>query len=179
MARIRPGLDERRAGGGSRASITFLWLMQGQCQRLPGSIRRRGGTARRTRTVGEGRGEPNQICNGQSRANPAPAHTSVQSIAGRIDGGPGAIMTLLMRPLALFTLMCLTAACGGAKNAPPPADLIGQARKLEHDGQWDAAITAYRSAIAQNPNSFDAQYGIARTLDLAGNYDEARQHFAK
>jgi tetratricopeptide (TPR) repeat protein len=88
-------------------------------------------------------------------------------------------MTLLMRPLALFTLMCLTAACGGAKNAPPPADLIGQARKLEHDGQWDAAITAYRSAIAQNPNSFDAQYGIARTLDLAGNYDEARQHFAK
>jgi len=73
----------------------------------------------------------------------------------------------------------LTAACGGAKSAPPTADFMGQARKLERDGQEDAAITAYRSALAQNPNSFDAQYGIARTLDLAGHYDEAREHFAK
>jgi tetratricopeptide (TPR) repeat protein len=73
----------------------------------------------------------------------------------------------------------LTTACGAANNAPPPADLIGQARKLERDGQEDAAITAYRSALAQNANSFDAQYGLARTLDLAGSYDEARQHFAK
>jgi tetratricopeptide (TPR) repeat protein len=81
--------------------------------------------------------------------------------------------------LVLFTLTLLTAACGGGRSAPPTADFIGQARKLERDGQEAAAITAYRSALAQNPNSFDAQYGIARTLDLAGSYDEARQHFAK
>jgi tetratricopeptide (TPR) repeat protein len=88
-------------------------------------------------------------------------------------------MTVRMRTLTLFTLMWLTAACGSAKSAPPTVDFIGQARKLERDGQEDAAITAYRSALAQSPNSFDAQYGIARTLDLAGSYDEARQHFAK
>jgi tetratricopeptide (TPR) repeat protein len=88
-------------------------------------------------------------------------------------------MTLRMRTLALVALMMLTASCGGAKGAPPTVDFIGQARKLERDGQEDAAITAYRSALAQNPNSFDAQYGIARTLDLAGSYEEARQHFAK
>jgi tetratricopeptide (TPR) repeat protein len=88
-------------------------------------------------------------------------------------------MALGMRTLTLLTFMCLAAACGGAKNAPLPADLLGQARKLERDGQEEAAIAAYRSAIAQNPNSFDAQYGIARTLDLAGQYEEARQHFAK
>jgi tetratricopeptide (TPR) repeat protein len=84
-----------------------------------------------------------------------------------------------VRTLILFTLAWLAAACGGAKSASPPADLIGQARKLERDGQVDAAIAAYRTALVRDPNSFDAQYGIARTLDLAGSYDEARQHFAK
>jgi tetratricopeptide (TPR) repeat protein len=85
----------------------------------------------------------------------------------------------MTRTLVLFSLMLVAAACGRSKSAPPTVDLIGQARKLEREGQEDAAIAAYRSALAQNPNSFDAQYGIARTLDLAGSYDEARQHFAK
>jgi len=84
-----------------------------------------------------------------------------------------------MRTLVLFALTSLVAACGGARSAPPTIDFIGQARRLERDGQEDAAIAAYRSALRQNVNSFDAQYGIARTLDLAGSYDEARQHFAK
>jgi tetratricopeptide (TPR) repeat protein len=84
-----------------------------------------------------------------------------------------------MRTLILCTLTFLTAACGGTKSAPPTVDFIGQARTLERDGQEDAAIAAYRSALAQNPTSFDAEYGIARTLDLAGSYDDARQHFAK
>jgi tetratricopeptide (TPR) repeat protein len=85
----------------------------------------------------------------------------------------------MTRTLVLCSLMLIAAACGRSKRAPPTVDLIGQARKLERDGQEDAAIAAYRSALAQNPNSFDAQYGIARTLDLAGSYDEARQHFTK
>jgi tetratricopeptide (TPR) repeat protein len=84
-----------------------------------------------------------------------------------------------VRTLTLFTLAWLAAACGGTKSAPPPTDLISQARKLERDGQEDAAIAAYRTALVHDPNSFEAQYGIARTLDLAGSYDEARQHFAK
>src|SRR5579864_9533204 len=102
-----------------------------------------------------------------------------QRLSGRAPRSGGHSTPDVSRPLALVALAMLTAACGGAKSAPPTADFMGQARKLERDGQEDAAITAYRSALAQNPNSFDAQYGIARTLDLAGSYDEARQHFAK
>ena len=86
-----------------------------------------------------------------------------------------------MRTLALLAFLLLSGACRGATHAPPPppADLVGQARALERKGQEDAAIAAYRSALDHDPKSFDAQYGIARALDLAGSYDEARQHFAK
>lgn len=85
-----------------------------------------------------------------------------------------------MRTLALLAFLVLSAACRGATHAPPPpADFVGQARALERKGQEDAAIAAYRNALNHDPKSFDAQYGIARALDLAGSYDEARQHFAK
>jgi len=85
-----------------------------------------------------------------------------------------------VRTLALLAFLVLSAACRGATHAPPPpADFVGQARALERKGQEDAAIAAYRNALNHDPKSFDAQYGIARALDLAGSYDEARQHFAK
>ncbi len=85
-----------------------------------------------------------------------------------------------MRTLALLAFLLLGAACRGGTHAPPPpADFVGQARALERKGQEDAAIAAYRSALDHDPKSFDAQYGIARALDLAGSYDEARQHFAQ
>lgn len=85
-----------------------------------------------------------------------------------------------MRTLALLAFTLIGAACSRAAHAPPPpVDFVSQARALERKGQEDAAIAAYRHALDQDPNSFEAQYGIARTLDLAGSYDEARQHFAK
>jgi tetratricopeptide (TPR) repeat protein len=87
-------------------------------------------------------------------------------------------MTEPMRIAALLTVMLMAAGCGGGKKAPSTADLLGQARRFERDGQEEAATAAYRSAVAQDPQSFDAHYGLARTLDLAGDYDGARQHFA-
>lgn len=57
--------------------------------------------------------------------------------------------------------------------------LVSEARKLDLGGQQAASIALYRQALASAPGSFDAHYGIARALDLAGSYDEARQHFAK
>jgi tetratricopeptide (TPR) repeat protein len=84
-----------------------------------------------------------------------------------------------VRTLALLACTLLSAACRGAAPAPPAADFVGQARALERKGQEDAAIAAYRHALDRDPTSFDAQYGIARALDLAGSYDEARQHFAQ
>jgi tetratricopeptide (TPR) repeat protein len=65
---------------------------------------------------------------------------------------------------ALVVCTFVSAACGAPKNSPPRTDFIGQARQLERDGHEEAAIAAYRSAVA---------------LDLAGQYEEARQHFAK
>jgi tetratricopeptide (TPR) repeat protein len=84
-----------------------------------------------------------------------------------------------MRTTVLFVaLTVLMTACGGSTHMTA-SDFLLQARKLEKDGQQEAAIAAYRHALEQAPDSFDGHYGIARALDLTGNYDEARQHFAK
>ena len=56
-------------------------------------------------------------------------------------------------------------------------DLINQARCLDLAGKQDAAIALYNQAIERDPRSFDAHYGVARSLDLVGRYEEARQHF--
>jgi len=57
------------------------------------------------------------------------------------------------------------------------ADVIARAKKLDAQGDQTAAIAVYRQALARTPRSFDAHYGIARALDLHGDYDEARTHF--
>jgi tetratricopeptide (TPR) repeat protein len=66
-----------------------------------------------------------------------------------------------------------------ATPTPAQQDVINQARRLDLDGKHDEAITLYRQALDRTPNSFDVHYGLARALDLAGSYEEARQHFAK
>jgi tetratricopeptide (TPR) repeat protein len=58
-------------------------------------------------------------------------------------------------------------------------DLVTQARKLDLSGHQAAAIANYRQAIALDSNSYDAEYGMARALDLTGAYEEARTHFAR
>jgi tetratricopeptide (TPR) repeat protein len=58
-------------------------------------------------------------------------------------------------------------------------DLVTQARKLDLSGHQAAAIANYRQAIALDSNSYDAEYGVARALDLTGAYEEARTHFAR
>lgn len=58
-------------------------------------------------------------------------------------------------------------------------ELISQAQRLDLAGKQEAAIALYEQVLERAPDSFDAHYGIARALDLAGRYEEARQHFAK
>jgi tetratricopeptide (TPR) repeat protein len=84
-----------------------------------------------------------------------------------------------MRGLTVVGLALVLAACGGSKDATPAPDFLLQARRLEKDGNQDAAIEAYRHALERTPDSFDAHYGLARALDLVGHYDEARRHFAR
>jgi len=57
------------------------------------------------------------------------------------------------------------------------ADVIARAKKLDAQGDQIGAIGLYRQALTRTPRSFDAHYGIARALDLHGDYDEARTHF--
>lgn len=73
----------------------------------------------------------------------------------------------------------------GCRDAPapapqPPVDaLIGKASTLDLAGNQDAAIALFRQALEREPDSYRAHYGLGRALDLAGRYDEAREHFGK
>jgi tetratricopeptide (TPR) repeat protein len=58
-------------------------------------------------------------------------------------------------------------------------NVLVQALKLERGGDPDGAIAAYREALKEAPDSFDAHYGLGRLLDLAGHYDEARTHLSR
>jgi tetratricopeptide (TPR) repeat protein len=81
--------------------------------------------------------------------------------------------------LNVIAALMLCAVRTASTNGPAPQDLVNQARRLDLAGKQDAAVGLYLQALQQNPNSFDAHYGIARALDLAGRYDEARLHFTR
>ena len=69
--------------------------------------------------------------------------------------------------------MLLAASVGAAQND------AARAFRLDNTGQHDEAIALYRQVLARDARSYDAHYGIARALDLTGNYTEAREHFAR
>lgn len=70
------------------------------------------------------------------------------------------------------TVMLLGASPVAAQND------AARAFRLDNSGQRDEAIALYRQVLARDARSYDAHYGIARALDLKGNYAEAREHFA-
>jgi tetratricopeptide (TPR) repeat protein len=70
------------------------------------------------------------------------------------------------------------AACRARPPVPPIDTVLGDAHRLDLAGRQDAAIALYREVLDRDPRSYDAHYGLARALDLAGHYEEARQHFA-
>ncbi len=88
-------------------------------------------------------------------------------------------MVVTHAPGSLILAIAFGAMVLGAAPAFPPQDLATRAHRLDLDGQHAEAVALYRQALAQDPDSFDAQYGIGRALDLAGGYAEAREHFAK
>ena len=71
------------------------------------------------------------------------------------------------------------AACKAPAASPPVAELVSKAGALDLAGKQDDAITMFRQALKQDPESYAAHYGIGRALDLAGQYDDARTHLAK
>ncbi len=74
-------------------------------------------------------------------------------------------------------------AVGLAVSFPPAAagdqgvsDLVREGTRLERAGEFDDSLAVFRKAVAADPSSFDAQYALGRSLDLAGHYVEAREH---
>lgn len=81
--------------------------------------------------------------------------------------------------VGVLAAACGLAACTAApQQAVAPADAVDRARRLDLEGRHVEAVDLYRDVLARTPDSFDAHYGIARALDLAGRYEEAQQHFA-
>jgi len=56
------------------------------------------------------------------------------------------------------------------------SDLVREGTRLERAGEFDDSLALFRKAVAADPSSFDAQYALGRSLDLAGRYVEAREH---
>jgi tetratricopeptide (TPR) repeat protein len=80
-----------------------------------------------------------------------------------------------MRGMVLFVVMVLFAVAPSESLAQ--SEILSRALRLDNSGQQDAAIALYRQVLDRNPKSYEAHYGIARALDLKGNYAEAREHF--
>jgi len=78
-----------------------------------------------------------------------------------------------MTSVAVVSSMLFVAPAAAAQND------AARAFRLDNSGQHDEAIDLYRQVLARDSRSYDAHYGIARALDLTGNYPEAREHFAK
>lgn len=84
-------------------------------------------------------------------------------------------------PSAVVLAFVFVAACGAPESAPS-ADLetlVDEARQLDLDGRHEDAVRLYQRVLAQDADHFDAHYGLGRALDLAGRYEEARDHFAR
>jgi len=84
-----------------------------------------------------------------------------------------------VRRIVCVSLVLLILALAAASVVLAQNDVLAKALRLDNQGQQDEAIALYRDVLARDPKSFGAHYGIARALDLQGNYAEAREHFGQ
>jgi tetratricopeptide (TPR) repeat protein len=85
-------------------------------------------------------------------------------------------MRRLSATLALLSMFLAAPARGQNADA---AAMVKQGQKLLDEGNLDAALEQFRAAVAADPQRYDAQDGLGRALDLAGLYQEARQHLER
>jgi tetratricopeptide (TPR) repeat protein len=79
----------------------------------------------------------------------------------------------------IVSLVVVSIAAVVAGRVVAQSEDLAKAFRLDNHGQQDEAIALYRQVLVREPMSFEAHYGIARALDLKGNYSEAREHFSK
>jgi tetratricopeptide (TPR) repeat protein len=85
---------------------------------------------------------------------------------------PSVLLVLL---LATFTAIVQTQ----EPRPASPGEWVKQGRELNNQGKHDEALALYRKALQADPNQYDAHLATGITLDLKGEYEEARQHIAK
>jgi tetratricopeptide (TPR) repeat protein len=66
-----------------------------------------------------------------------------------------------------------------AASPAEPKELVEQGRKLNAEGKHDEALALYRQALEKSPDLYEAHLATGITLDLKGQYEEARRHLAK
>lgn len=66
-----------------------------------------------------------------------------------------------------------------ASDQDASADLARQAQQKARDGHHEEALALFRQAIQLAPDSFQANQGYGVSLDIAGQYAEARKHLAR
>lgn len=64
-------------------------------------------------------------------------------------------------------------------NQDSSADLLRQAAQQMREGHEDEAVATAQNAVAQYPESSQAENGLGNMLDFAGRHPEARAAFAK
>ena len=88
-------------------------------------------------------------------------------------------IVLLLLSVLLLANTVLSQQPATTPPAADPPDLVKQGRKLSDEGKYDEALTLFRRELQAKPDSYDANLAMGATLDLKGEYDEARKHIAK
>jgi tetratricopeptide (TPR) repeat protein len=84
-----------------------------------------------------------------------------------------------MRRFSVVLFVALTTVVT-AGQAPDPVELIiKQGRALAAQGKHEDAQRFYQQALRTNPRSFDARLAMGISLDLQGQYAEARTHLSE
>jgi len=86
-------------------------------------------------------------------------------------------MIMHLLTLATLTMAAMTQAPAGAPSKV--GELVAEAQKRQSEGQRTGAIALYRQILAQDPRNAAAHRGIGESLDLEGQFSEARQHLEK
>ncbi|MBI1809957.1 MAG: tetratricopeptide repeat protein [Gemmatimonadetes bacterium] len=84
----------------------------------------------------------------------------------------------LLTGLAFVTSLGL-AQGNAAAQGDPALDFVRQARQLNNQGKFDDALALYEKAENLSPNLYEIHAGMGVTLDLKGQYEEARKHLAR
>src|SRR5438105_886840 len=79
----------------------------------------------------------------------------------------------------LLAALRLSAPVVQAAPQDPAADTLRQAQQKMREGKAEEAAALYRQALQISPRSFQGHNQLGITLDLLGQYADARTHFAK